>query len=62
MISHTLGISQKTVIKELSFSADIKMKNYKIKTVFLASMGQRVNYKNCTYFMIFISIFVENCL
>ncbi len=44
-------------------STDIKMKNYKIKTIFVSPEGPeaRAN-KTGINFMIFISIFVDNSL
>ncbi len=44
-------------------SADIKVKNYKIKTSFVSSEGPKVwAIKTCFNSMIFILIFVENCM
>ncbi len=44
-------------------SADIKMKNFKIKTSFLSLEGLKAQAKKTGInFMIFILIFAENCL
>ena len=57
------GIYHKSYLAHRQLSADIKRKNYKIKTSFVSSKGLKAwASKTGIKFRIFFLIFVESCL